>query len=315
MGKYALRRLGVMLPLLFAVSIVVFALTRFIPGDIVDEMYAEYDAQPQVIEEMRRYLGLDRAIHVQYFDWITHLLRGDLGHSLSSGRSITKELIVRFPATAELTIAASLISLCIAIPLGVLAGRKRNSSADNVGTVFALIGLAIPNFFLGTVLILIFALYVDWFPSAGHTRLMENPFQHLRHLVLPAITLGTGMAAVVMRLTRSSMLEVISQDYIRTARAKGLSEKLVVLRHALRNALIPIVTIVGIQAGNLLGGAIVVERIFSWPGLGGYLLVAIEQRDYPVIQAIVLMLTVLFVLVNLVVDLLYAVLDPRIRYG
>ncbi len=315
MLQYAIRRLLGLIPLLLGVSLIVFGMVRLIPGDVVDQMLLESQADAQVMAQTRRYLGLDRPLPVQYWDWVTGIARGDLGRSLVTRRPVADELRARLPATLELTVAAMLLSLALALPLGVLAALHRNSWIDNLATVVALAGISMPSFALGTILILVFAVRLHLFPAAGHALASEDLAGHLRNLALPAITLGAALAAVVMRMTRSAMLEVLAQDYVRTARAKGLRGRTVVWTHALRNGLIAVVTVVGIQVGHLLGGSVIVEQIFSWPGIGAFALDAISRRDYPVVQAVVLLITTLFVLVNLVVDLLYGLIDPRIKYG
>lgn len=300
-------------PVLVGIAVVSFFLIRLVPGDIVNVLMGEDFRDPAVEAEMRRIFGLDQPIHVQFADWFGGVLQGDLGNSLRTGRPVTQEIFERFPMTFELALAALVVSLAIAIPVGILTATRRNSSIDMGARVASLVGLSLPNFWLGILLILLFAVFLRWLPSSGYAPFALS-WQHFQFLVLPAITLGTSLAAVTMRMTRSSLLEVMGVDYIRTARAKGLSEPAVVVNHALRNSLIPVVTVIGIQLGGLLGGTIIVEQIFSWPGLGSLMVRAIYQRDYPMVQGLTMFLAFFFVLMNLLVDLLYVYLDPRLRH-
>jgi peptide/nickel transport system permease protein len=301
-----------LIPVLVGVAIVVFIIIRLVPGDAVDIMLGEYN-DPEVAARIRRYLGLDQPFHAQFLSWTAGLLRGDLGLSIRTGRTVSTEILQRFPATLQLAGAAVLLSLAIGIPFGVVSATRRNTLVDFVGRVFALGGISMPHFWLGILLILVFAVNLRLLPSGGYRSPAEGLFQNVRYLIMPALTLGYSMAAVTMRMTRSAMLEVLSQDHVRTARAKGLLEHLVVRRHVLRNALIPVVTVVGIQVGHLLGGTVVIEEVFSWPGIGSLVVRAILQRDYPVVQGVVMLLASFFVLTNLLVDLVYGFLDPRLR--
>jgi peptide/nickel transport system permease protein len=301
-------------PVLAGIVVITFLALRLVPGDVVYVILNEY-YDPEVAAQLRTLFGLDLPIHEQFAQWIGGILRGDLGESLRTGRPVIDEIARRFPATLELTLGALLLSLVIAIPVSVFSATRRNSFGDLVARVVSLIGLSIPNFFLGILLILLFAVTLNWLPAGGYTPAETDFGAHLSHLILPIITLGTSMAAVTMRMTRSAMLEVLRQDYVRTAHAKGLLQRDVTLTHALRNALVPVVTVVGIQVGSLLGGTVVVERIFSWPGLGTLIVDAILQRDYPLVQAGVMFLALFFVLANLLVDVLYLYLNPRLRGG
>jgi peptide/nickel transport system permease protein len=301
-------------PVLAGIVVITFLALRLVPGDVVYVILNEY-YDPEVAAQLRTLFGLDLPIHEQFAQWIGGILRGDLGESLRTGRPVIDEIARRFPATLELTLGALLLSLVIAIPVGVFSATRRNSFGDLVARVVSLIGLSIPNFFLGILLILLFAVTLNWLPAGGYTPAETDFGAHLSHLILPIITLGTSMAAVTMRMTRSAMLEVLRQDYVRTAHAKGLLQRDVTLTHALRNALVPVVTVVGIQVGSLLGGTVVVERIFSWPGLGTLIVDAILQRDYPLVLAGVMVLALFFVLANLLVDVLYLYLNPRLRGG
>jgi peptide/nickel transport system permease protein len=307
-------RLISLLPVAAGIVIVTFLALRLVPGDVVYVILNEY-YDPKVAAQLRTLFGLDLPIHVQFGQWVGGLLQGDLGDSLRTGRPVFDEIISRFPATLELALGAMLLSLAIAIPAGVISATRRNTPYDFGARIASLVGLSIPNFFLGILLILVFAVTLRWLPSGGYVPAETDLGEHLRRLVLPVVTLGTSMAAITMRMTRSAMLEVLRQDYVRTARAKGLLEKDVTVRHALRNALVPVVTVVGIQLGSLLGGTVVVERIFSWPGLGTLIVDAILQRDYPLVQAGVMFLALFFVMANLIVDLLYLFLNPRLRSG
>ncbi len=315
MGGYILKRMVLALPVLFGITVVVFLLVRLIPGDVIDAMLGtEASLRPEVREQLRKTLGLDRPLHVQYVTWLADIVRGDLGRSLRTGQPIVENLSGKLPITLELAILSIVMSLIIAIPLGVISALRRNSSSDFVVRLLGTAGLSLPNFWLATMLILIASRYFRWGAALIYVSPLEDPIENLKQMLLPSLALALGLTAVVMRMTRSSLLEVLSQDYIRTARAKGLLERGVLYRHALRNALLPIVTIVGIQTGHLLGGAVIIEQIFGLPGLGWFLLNAIYQRDYPAVQAGVLILAIIFVVTNLVVDLLYAILDPRIKF-
>lgn len=305
MSSYLSRRLLQLVPVLIGVSIVVFGLLHLIPGDPA-RLFLGPEATPADVAVIRSKLGLDQPLHKQYWTFVSHLSRGDLGRSIRSDRPVTQELIARYPNTLKLTFFAMIATVLIGLPAGIIAAVRPNSWADNLLMLVALIGVSMPVFWLGLMLILFFSLLLNLFPTGGN--------DSWRHFILPALTLGLGSAAIVARLTRSSMLEVIRSDYIRTARAKGLSERIVIFRHALRNAAIPIVTIVGLETGALLGGAVLTETVFAINGVGRFVVQSIGFRDYPVVQGTVLILAASFVLVNLVVDLSYMWTDPRIRY-
>jgi peptide/nickel transport system permease protein len=300
-------------PVLFGISLVVFALVRLIPGDVVQILLGTSASQQQ-IETLRRLFGLDQPLPVQFADWFSHVVRGDLGTSLRTGRPVLPDLVARFGVTLQLTLSSMLIALVVAIPLGITSAARRGHLWDAASRLVALIGLSIPNFWLGTLLILFASLAIGWLPPVGFVSLIDDPGLGVQTLLLPSIALGTALAAFVMRMLRSSLLEVLGQEYVRTAYAKGLRDRTVVYTHALKNAFIPVLTVIGIQLGYLLGGAVVVEQVFSLPGLGRFLLDAIYTRDYPIVQGGVLFIALVFSLVNLVVDVLYASLDPRIRY-
>jgi len=314
---YLIKR-AIALPLtLLGVSVVTFLFLRLIPGDAITARLGTSTAlSEEQLARMRALFGLDQPIHVQYLNWLTSLLRGDAGYSIRSGQAVTSEIAQRLTVTSELALAAALIALLIGIPLGLLSALRPSSAWDLTARGFGLIGLALPNFWLGTLAILLFARYLRWMPNTGgYVDLFQDPVGNLRFLIFPSITLGVAMAAVVMRTTRSAMLDVLGTDYIRTAHAKGLAAGRVIERHALKNGLIVVITILGIQVGYLLGGAVIVEEVFSLPGLGRMLLNAINQRDYALVQAAVLVIATLFVAANTLVDLLYGFLDPRIRYA
>jgi ABC-type dipeptide/oligopeptide/nickel transport system permease component len=303
--QYLIKRLLLAAPVLLGVSIVVFTMIRLIPGDPAQVM-AGQNATRQVVEGIRQTLGLDRPVVVQYGIFLGHAARGDLGRSLFNGAPVVEELGQRFPRTIRLALASVVVSSLIGIPAGILSATRHLSWADSVVMMLALAGVSMPVFWLGLNLILVFAVRLQWLPAIGH--------ESWRHLILPSITLGTASAAIIARMTRSAMLDVLRQDYVRTARAKGQVEPSVIRRHALRNALIPVVTVVGLQLGTLLSGAVLTESVFAWPGVGRLLVDAVLARDYPVIQGAVLLIATTFVLLNVLVDMLYAALDPRIRY-
>ena len=316
MLAYIGRRCLLALPTLFGVALIVFALMRSVPGDVVTNLVGlEGNVSAERMAELRRMFGLDLPVHVQFGQWVSAAMQGDLGSSLRTGRPITTDLALRFPVTLELTVLSLLIALVIALPVGIAAALNRGRWFDHAGSVFALLGLSIPGFFLGILLILLFSLQLGWLPPAGYVPFVEEPLANLRHMVLPALSLGLILAAATARIVRSTLLETLGLDFVRTARAKGLTERVVVLRHALRAALIPVITVVGLQFGQLLGGAVIIEQVFSLPGVGRFALEGINLRDYPVVQGAVLLIALAFVLVNLLVDVLYAVIDPRVRYG
>ena len=312
MVKLLGRRLLATIPLLFLVSLVVFALVHALPGDPAVLFLGE-EADPETLARFRVRLGLDRPLVAQYAAWLGRALRGDLGRSLRTNQPVAEAILERLPVTLELLVAALSVSLAIAIPMGIVSAVKRNSGVDLVSTVFALVGFAMPGFWLGIILIYVFALLLRWLPPSGWVPLPASVPQNLLSLVLPAFTLGTALAALVTRQLRSGMLEVLRQDYVRTAQAKGLSERLVVGKHALKNALISVVTVVGLQLGGLLGNTIITETLFALPGVGRLMIDAIFSRDFFVVQGVILFLAVGYVLSNLLVDALYSYLDPRIR--
>jgi peptide/nickel transport system permease protein len=315
MGQYIARRLLQVVFVLFGVSIAVFLMLRLIPGDVVDVVLgSEGSANPAQMAELRRLFGLDRPLHEQYLAWLGDLLRGDLGNSIRTGRPILPDIVDRLPVTAQLTSLAMVLSLLAALPLGVVSALRPATRVDAVVRLLSLLGLSVPNFWIATMLVLLVSKYGHGLlPTFGYVRLDRGIFASYRSLVLPALALAAPNTAILARMTRSSMLEILRQEYVVSARAKGLRESAVIVRHALRNALIPVVTIAGIQVGYLLGGAIIIEQVFALPGIGTLILNGIGQRDYPMVQAGVLFVATAFVLVNLIVDLSYGWFDPRIR--
>ncbi len=314
MTTYVLRRLLLMAPVAFLVTIAVFMLIHLTPGDPALILLGE-DRTPQAIAAIHQQLGLDKPLHEQYVAWMGRIVHGDLGRSVSTHQPVTIAIGERLPATLELGAVALLWSLLVAIPLGTIAAVRRGSFADHLATGITVGGVSIPNFFIGIVLIFVLSVTLRIFPFGGYVPFSSDWFENLRHVVLPAITLGTAGAAINMRFTRSSMIEVLNQDFIRTARAKGASWQRVVFIHALRNALIPVITIVGLQIGGIIEGAVVTESVFTWPGVGRLAVESIFNRDYTVVQGIVLAAAFSFMFANLLVDLAYAWLDPRISYA
>jgi peptide/nickel transport system permease protein len=314
--RYLARRLLQLLPVLFGVSVVIFTVLRLAPGDPAEIMLGS-QATKEDLDRLRTELGLTQPVHVQYLLWMSHVVRGDLGRSIWRKRPVLTEVLHHYKATIILTLAALTLSAVGGTTLGVTAAVRPNSLLDRCSAVASLFGASVPVFWLGIVLMVIFALELRWLPASG----MFSPYgggdlgDLLRHLVLPAVTLASATITIIARLTRSAMLEVLGQDYVRTARAKGLVEWAVVVRHGLKNALVPIITVIGVQTGVLLGGAVLTETVFAWPGVGTLMVQGILTRDFPLVQGCVLIIAMTFVLINLVVDLLYVWLDPRIRYA
>ena len=313
MGLLILRRLIATIPVLLLVSAGVFALIHLTPGDPIDAMMAE-SVDDSVKRQLRSDLGLDRPLYLQYATWMGRLLQGDLGHSIRNREPVIENVGRRIKPSLQLAGFAMAISLLVATPIGILSAAHRNSTLDRVGTSFALFGICMPNFLIALLLIFLFGVTLRWLPISGYVDPMEEPWDGIRSLALPAITLGLALAAVITRTLRSSMLEALSEDYIRTARAKGLGDGAVVRRHALKNALIPVVTVLGLQLGTLIGGAVITEYVFALPGVGRLVVDAVFARDYPLVQGVVLLIAVGFILSNLMVDLLYGWIDPRIRH-
>jgi peptide/nickel transport system permease protein len=313
MKEYIFRRLVLLIPTVLGVTIIVFLMMHFIPGDPVALLLGDYYTEATAAAIRAQY-GLDKPLHIQYFLWLKRLFVGDWGSSIIANRPIFEDLMRRLPITFELIILSMAFALLIAVPAGVIAALRPYSWRDYGAMTTALIGVSVPEFFMGVLLILFFSLLWGILPAVGYVPLTESVWGNLQHMILPAVTLGLARAALLTRLVRASMMEVIRLDYVTTARAKGVREWAVVLKHALKNALIPTVTVLGLQVGFLIGGAIIVETVFSVPGVGSFGISAISLRDYPQVQAFVLIFSLGFVLINLIVDVLYAFLDPRIKY-
>ena len=314
MQGYIMRRVVLVVPTLVIVSFLVFFFVRVMPGDYVHAKLGDIAYTPQEAQDLRHRLGLDRPIYRQYAIWMGGILRGDLGESLITRESVRTELGERLEVTLELGSLALILTVLIGVPIGVLAAVRRDSLLDYVLRSAAILGLAVPGFWIAIVVLVYASIWFGWSPPIIYHRFTSDPANNMQQFLLPAAIMALGTAAVVMRMTRSMVLEVLGQDYIRTARAKGLREVVVLVRHALRNALIPVVTILGVSVASLLGGTVIFENIFALPGVGRYMIQAVAARDYPVIEGVCLALTVAIVLVNLVVDLSYSLLDPRIRF-
>jgi peptide/nickel transport system permease protein len=317
MGAYLARRLLALIPTLLLASIIVFVTIRLIPGDVIDLMLSQNDvaADKMSREQVMGALGLDKPMHTQYLSWIGGItLHGDLGRSLWQNAPVTELLAARLPVTFELGFLALLVALAIALPIGTYSAMRQDTAGDYIGRSFSILLLAVPSFWLGTMVMVFPSIWWGWSPEVNYVRFLDDPLQNLKQMALPAIVLGAGLSAITMRLMRTMMLEVLRQDYIRTAWAKGLPERLVVLRHAFRNALVPVITLVGLQAPLLIGGAVIIETIFVIPGMGLLLLDAVNQRDYPIITGVFLVVGVAITLINLLIDLSYGVLDPKVRY-
>jgi peptide/nickel transport system permease protein len=308
-----IKRIIYIIPVIFLLTIFVFGMVHLLPGDPADIILAGEGNDPVVRAALMIELGLDKPLPVQYGLWLWRALHGNFGKSIYSQEDVFTLILNRFPATLMLAFASMIISLLVAIPAGIISAVKRQKPVDYIAMTFALLGISIPEFWFGIMLILTFALYLGWLPSMGFLSPFEDFFGSLKYLILPAVALGLRMAGVVTRMTRSSMLDELGQDYVRTARAKGLPERTVILLHTLKNALVPTVTIVGLQFGAILGGSVVIEMVFSWPGVGQLLVEAILTRDYLVVQAAVLLIACFFVFINILVDLIYTILNPRVN--
>ena len=315
MQRYVAQRLVLLIPVLLVISALVFSVMHLIPGDPAQVILGFENTDPAQLAAVRRDLGLDRPVYVQYGRWLGRIVSGNFGTSVRTGRPIGVLLREALPFTIELAVYGVALAVLIGIPVGTLAGTTSSRTADGAMQTLTLLGLSLPAFWVGAMFILLFSVYLRWFPVLTYPSLLETPWGNLRGFFLPALTLAVPNAAAIARMVRASLVAVRREEYVKVARAKGLSEAVVVRRHMLKNALIPVVTLVGIVAGYLLGGAIVVEQVFAIPGVGRMGLQAIVQRDYPVLQAVVLVVTALFVFVNLLVDLVYVFLDPRIRYA
>lgn len=316
MLSYTIRRLLDLLFVLFGVSVLVFLMLRMIPGDAVAIMLgANTDITPERIENLRRSLGLHLPLHEQYLQWLGGVLRGNFGNSIWTGRPVSREILDRLPVTLEITFLGLLTAIVVAFPLGMLAARARGSRADTLVRISTIVGLTIPSFWIGVMMLYFASLYVPSWPTIGYVPFSEDPAGNLLRMILPVIAVSLPMIAGLTRMLRSSLLEVLNQDYIRTARAKGVGNRKLFYRHALRNALIPVITVIGVQLGYMLSGVVVIEQVFAIPGLGRLAIGAINERNYPLVQGIILVVTAIFVFVNLVVDLAYAWIDPRVEYS
>jgi peptide/nickel transport system permease protein len=315
-SRYLTARVLSIIPTIVGVEVLVFLLIRFIPGTVVEQILgAQFNVSQGQVEALRHYFGLDQPLHTQFLAWSGRVLRGDLGESWRNGQPVTTLIWSRLPVTAELAALSLLLAIVVAVPIGVLSAVRRGGLLDSSLRVVSLLGLSVPEFWLGTLLILVASRYLSWTPAAKYVAFGDDPIGNLKVLILPALTLAAVLTANIARMTRSAMLDVLGRDYVRTARAKGLRERRVLSAHAFRTALIPVVTIVGLQAGYLLGGVVVVEQVFTLPGLGRLVVGAIEQRDYPLVQGVILVSALLFILINLLVDILYGLLDPRVRHA
>ena len=316
MGRYIIRRIVVAMPSLAIVTVLIAGLLRLQPGDVVMARLSEsgYLTQEDV-DEMRAELGLDKSFPEQYVDWVTGVFQGDLGVSLWTGRDVLETLATRSRVSIQLAIMSMVVAICTAIPLGIVSAVKQDSWMDYIARLFSITGLSVPDFFLATMLLYVLSVWVGWLPDFGYTPPWEDPWANMQAFVFPALIVGYRLSAITARMTRSAMLEVLRQDYVRTARAKGLVERIVIFKHALRNALIPVITIIGSQLTFLLGGLVIIEVVFSLPGVGTLGFEAIQVRDYPVVQGVVFFTAILFITSNLLVDLSYAIIDPRIRYS
>ncbi len=318
MKSYVLRRLLALVPTLILASIIVFVTVRLIPGDIIELMLSQNDlsADSKSREQVVAALGLDKPMWQQYLTWISGIvLHGDLGKSLWQGTPVTEQLLARMPVTFELGAIALLVGLIIALPIGIYSAIRQDTAGDYVARSFSILLLAVPSFWLGTMVVVFPSIWWGWSPSVDYIPFSKDPVENVKNLLLPGVVLGAALSAITMRMTRTMMLEVLRQDYIRTAWAKGLTEKLVIVRHALRKALIPVVTLVGLQAPLLIGGAVIIEQIFIIPGMGLLLLEAVQKRDYPIVTGVFLAVGVAVMLINLLVDLTYGLLDPKVRMG
>ena len=316
MGRFVVQRLALAVVLVFLVATVVFALIHLMPGDpVLVILGSERTPDPAVVEAVRAKLGLDQPLPAQYTRWLGNMARLDFGNSLVDDRPVWTTLAERLPRTLELVLLAITLATLIGIPMGVVAALRRNQAQDTLLSMLAAVGISAPVYVIGSLLVLLFGVTLRWLPVAGYVAFGVSPVQHIQRLILPVIALSLGPTAIITRLTRSSLLDVLGQDYIRTARAKGLRHQIVIYRHAVRAALIPVVTAIGLQMGTLIGGSVLVEYIFNWPGLSTLLVTAIGRRDYPTVQGVILVSSTLFILINMLVELMYGYLDPRIRYS
>jgi peptide/nickel transport system permease protein len=314
MTQYIIRRLIYAVFIVWGCATIVFFLLRLVPGDPVAAMLGR-EYTPEAAAQIRKNLGLDKPLYAQYYTWMGNVARGDLGKSIDTRESVTLQIKRALPKTLSITILAFIIGCVVAVPMGVLAALKRDSVFDYAASITTFIGISLPTFWFGIVFILIFAVKFRWFPSVGYVSPSDGLWPWFKHLLLPALAAGVGQAAVLMRFVRAGLLEVLGSDYVRTARAKGLSERKVIVNHAMRTSMIPVVTVAGLSLAGLLGGLVITETVFSISGIGRLLTTAIFAKDYPIVQGVILLITMIFVLANLAVDVLYTFLDPRIRYG
>ena len=311
---HIVRKLIAVIPVLILVSIILFTIISLLPGDAAMGVIGE-SVNQEDLSRIRTELGLDKPIYERYADWLGKVLHGDLGRAIKSQQPVTEIVALRLPVTIELTFLAMLISTIIAVPAGIFAALRRNSAWDVANGIVSMIGIAMPPFWMGILLILCFSVWLDWLPSSGYESFFKDPVRNLQHMAMPAFTIGFAFAATIMRQTRSSMLEVLGEEYVVTARAKGLSETIVIWKHALRNALIPVVTVLSMQVGRMIGGAVVTEIVFALPGIGREMVDSIIARDYPVVMALILITALCVVLTNTLVDILYVIIDPRISHS
>ena len=307
-----LKKILTAIPVLLVVSIVLFLLLNVMPGDAADSM-STMDATAEEVEALRESLGLNDPMYIQYLRWLKNVLKGDFGISCLNGASVTEKIVTRLPVTLELTLLAMLIAVAIALPMGVLSATHRNSAIDAIASFISMIGVAVPHFWLAMMLIIIFSVNLHWLPASGFTPISQGLGKNLIKMIMPAFSVGLGFAATVMRQTRSNMIDVLGTDYISTAKAKGMSKSVVVWKHGVRNALIPVITVIGMQTGRLFGGAIVVETLFGLPGIGTAIVQSIFSRDYQMTMGCVMMVAVIIILINTIVDILYFIIDPRVR--
>lgn len=314
MIAHIIKKLLSIIPILLLVSIIVFFLMEILPGDVVSGM-AGADVSQEYLDTMREHLGLNRSPMERYLDWMGNMLRGDFGVSLITSQPIINKIILRLPVTLELTFLAMLVSIIIALPIGILSAVRRNSAVDAFARVMAMFGVAVPPFWLGMLLTLLFSVILHWLPASGYIAFTEDPLGNLSRMLMPALSIGAAFAATITRQTRSSLLDVLDQDYILTARAKGLKNRIVILKHALRNSIIPVITVVAMQIGRLLGGAVISETVFAMPGIGRELVDGILTRDYPVVMALIMVIATIVVLINTLIDISYVVIDPHISHA
>lgn len=313
MLTHIVRKLVSIIPILLVVSVILFFLMNILPGDAAAGI-ANIDAGEEYVAKLRAEMGLDRPAVVRYFDWIGGLLRGDFGKSLISGQPVLEKIAIRLPVTLEITLLAMIISILIALPAGIISAIRRNSPLDMCTSFVSMIGVAMPPFWLGMLLIILFSVTLGWLPASGYVSFAKDPWQNLLRMVMPAISIGAGFAATVMRQTRSALLEVLDQDYIVTAKAKGLRNIVIIWKHALRNSLIPVVTVIAMQIGRMIGGVVVCETVFALPGIGREIVDAILSRDYPVVMGLIMCVACIVVFINTFIDIIYSIIDPRISH-